>query len=154
VLRIEQDLSRLATGAFQGSGSIRGLREVGIEYDAESRTLKFDKEKFTQTYASDPQAVAQFFEEEEHGVAARFLKVTDRLAGIDNSLLLNRNNALQRQIETLNERIELQDRRLDAYQNRLMNQFFKMEETLARLQRNSTALNSLQIIPPIAPRNR
>jgi len=154
VLRIEQDLNRLATARYTDAGTIRSLREVGIEFDAENRTLKLDSEKLTQALEQDPDAVAQFFSQETTGVAARFLAVTDRLAGIDNSVLLNRNATLQRQIETVNERIELQSQRLDAYQQRLLKQFFRMEETLARMQRNSTSLGSIQSIPPINRSNR
>jgi flagellar hook-associated protein 2 len=154
VLRIEQDLNRLATARYSDAGTIRSLREVGIEFDAESRTLKLDKEKLTQALERDSDAVSEFFSAETNGVAARFLAVTDRLAGIDNSVLLNRNSTLQRQIETINERIDLQTQRLDAYQERLLRQFFRMEETLARMQRNSTSLGSIQSIPPITTSNR
>lgn len=152
-LRIEQELTRLATGSINGAGSLGSLREVGIEYDFETKKLTFDKAKFAELYNQDPAKVAEFFEKETNGVSARFQQVTDRLAGIDNSLLLNRNNALQRQIETFNEQIENKTTRLNAYQNRLLSQFFKMEETLSRLQENQTALNALQIIPPIGSNN-
>lgn len=146
VLRIEQDLNRLATSVFSGAGSLKSLREVGIEFDAENRNLTLDETKLGQLLESDPDSVAEFFETEESGVAARFLAVTDRLAGIDNSVLLNRNNTLQRQIETINDRIDSQTDRLDAYRTRLLTQFIRMEETLSRLQRGSTAVNSIQPI--------
>ena len=146
VLRIEQDLNRLATSVFSGAGSLKSLREVGIEFDAENRNLTLDETKLGQLLESDPDSVAEFFETEESGVASRFLAVTDRLAGIDNSVLLNRNNTLQRQIETINDRIDSQTDRLDAYRTRLLTQFIRMEETLSRLQRGSTAVNSIQPI--------
>lgn len=146
-LRVEQDLNRLASATFTGAGPIRSLREVGIDFDAETRTLKFDKSQFTQVLEQNPTAVVQFFESANTGVAARFTAVTDRLAGIDNSVLLNRNNTLQRQIETINDRIDGQSQRLEAYQTRLLNQFYRMEETLSRMQRSQTAVNSIQSIP-------
>ncbi|MDP1564518.1 MAG: flagellar filament capping protein FliD, partial [Pirellulaceae bacterium] len=152
-LRVEQDLNRLASATFTGAGTIRSLREVGIDFDAETRTLKFDKAKFDQALDQNPTAVAQFFEAENTGVAARFTAVTDRLAGIDNSVLLNRNSTLQRQIETVNDRITSQTQRLESYQNRLLNQFYRMEETLSRMQRSQTAVNSIQPLPSIS-RNR
>jgi flagellar hook-associated protein 2 len=149
-LRIEQDLNRLASATFTGAGTIRTLREVGIEFDAENRNLTFDKAKFEQILEQNPTAVVQFFETANTGVAARFTEVTDRLAGVDNSVLLNRNSTLQRQIESVNSRIDSQTQRLDAYQSRLLNQFFRMEETLARMQRSQTAVNSIQSIPAIS----
>jgi flagellar hook-associated protein 2 len=149
-LRVEQDLNRLATATFTGAGPIRSLREVGIDFDAETRTLKFDKAQFTEALEQNPKAVVQLFEAENTGVAARFTAVTDRLAGIDNSVLLNRNATLQRQIETVNDRITAQSQRLEAYQSRLLNQFYRMEETLSRMQRSQTAVNSIQQIPTIS----
>ncbi|MBL8855125.1 MAG: flagellar filament capping protein FliD [Planctomycetaceae bacterium] len=146
-LRVEQDLNRLASATFTGAGTIRSLREVGIEFDAETRTLTLDKTKFNQVLEQNPSAVVQFFESENTGVAARFTAVTDRLAGVDNSVLLNRNTTLQRQIETINDRIDAQTQRLEAYQNRLLNQFYRMEETLSRMQRSQTAVNSIQSLP-------
>ena len=154
VLRIEQDLNRLATATFTGAGPIRTLREIGIEFNAETRNLEFDKSKFEQALERDPSGVAQLFESENTGVAARFTAVTDRLAGIDNSVLLNRNTTLQRQIESINDRIGSQSQRLESYQNRLLKQFFRMEETLARMQRSQTAVGSIQSIPPLTSSNR
>ena len=48
--------------------------------------------------------------------------------------------------ETINDRIDSQTDRLDAYRTRLLTQFIRMEETLSRLQRGSTAVNSIQPI--------
>ncbi|MBL8888914.1 MAG: flagellar filament capping protein FliD [Planctomycetaceae bacterium] len=149
-LRVEQDLNRLASATFTGAGPIRSLREVGVDFDAETRTLKFDKTKFAQALEQNPTAVVQFFETANTGVAARFTAVTDRLAGIENSVLLNRNSTLQRQIETINDRIDSQSLRLEAYRERLLNQFFRMEETLSRIQRSQTAVNSIQPSPSIS----
>lgn len=154
VLRIEQDLNRLATATFTGAGPIRSMREVGIDFNAETRTLTFDKTKFEQALDRDPNAVAQLFESENTGISARFTAVTDRLAGIDNSVLLNRNATIQRQIESINDRIDSQTERLESYQNRLLRQFFRMEETLARMQRSQTAVGSIQSIPAISSSNR
>lgn len=161
-LRVEQDLTRLATGAFKKVGNLASLRDIGVEYDFETEKLTFDEDKFKEVLNADPEAVADFFyqstttelggdetETTESGVAVRFLEVTDRLAGIENSLLLNRNNALQRQIETFAERIELKNVRLQAQQTRLLKMFYKMEENLSRLQESQTALNAMQIVPPI-----
>lgn len=147
-------MNRLATATFTGAGPIRSMREVGIDFNAETRTLTFDKTKFEQALDRDPNAVAQLFESENTGISARFTAVTDRLAGIDNSVLLNRNATIQRQIESINDRIDSQTERLESYQNRLLRQFFRMEETLARMQRSQTAVGSIQSIPAISSSNR
>lgn len=165
-LRVEQELSRLATGRFDRVGNLSSLRDIGIEYDYESETLTFDEDKFKEVLTANPNDVADFFyksttvdlggdetETVETGIAVRFQEVTDKLAGIDNSVLLNRNNALQRQIEVYNDRIELKNARLEAQQTRLLKMFYKMEETLSRLQEGQTALNSIQVIPPIGSSN-
>ena len=160
--RVEQDLTRLATGTFKKVGNLSNLRDLGITYDYEAEKLEFDETKFQEVLAADPEAVAEFFyksttidlgngetETTETGISVQFQKVTDRLAGIDNSVLLNRNNTLQRQIEIFNERIDLKNARLESQQTRLLTMFYKMEETLSRLQESQTALGAMQIIPPI-----
>ncbi len=151
-LQIEQELTRLATGTISKAGEFTNLRQIGITYSFESETLEFDETKFKEAFAEDPTAVAAFFETEDNGVSDRFQAVADRLAGVDNSILLNRNNALQRKIETFNERIDLKTERLSTYEARLRNQFFKMEETLSRIQQNQTSLGSIQYIPPVGSR--
>ena len=82
--------------------------------------------------AEDPDAVKEFFTHSEFGVSARFKKLIDTLAGEENSLLLNRNNALQDKIDDNNDRIETLTGRLDRERERLLLEFYRLEESIAR----------------------
>lgn len=153
-LRVEQELTRLATGRFSGAGEFSSLREIGIEYDFENQQLKLDENKFREAFTEDPEGVREFFEAEDFGVSARFQDVTDRLAGIDNSVLINRNKTLQNQIDNNNARITEKNETLDRQRTRLLLQFYRNEETLSRLQEGQTAIASIQPIPPVTSSSR
>ncbi len=115
--------------------------------------LEFDQDKFAARLAQDPSAVQEFFTNESSGFAAKAKSVADGLAGIESGALLSRSNALQTQIEQNVNRLGAFDIRLDKQRTRLLTQFYNMETAIAKLQTNLTALNQLQIIPPLGSRN-
>jgi flagellar hook-associated protein 2 len=84
------------------------------------------------------------------GFSAKARQVADSLAAVGTGALLNRTSTLNNQIEQNNERVASMDLRLDRQRNRLLKQFYDMELTIARLQQNLSALNQLQVIPPIS----
>ena len=86
----------------------------------------------------------------EHGVVAKFTKVIDRLADADNSLLTNRNDALQATIESNEKRIERFNESLDRQRERLLLQFYQLEQVIATLQQNLSALQSLTPLEPLS----
>jgi flagellar hook-associated protein 2 len=146
-LRIDTDLSRVITGRYFGVGEVQSLAELGISVD-DKGMLAFDKTKFDARYAADPEAVEEFFSDEEFGFAAKADKVLERLVGRDNSMLVNRAEVLNRQNEDFTERIDKWDGRLDRQRERLLNQFFRLELTVSRIRDSLSAISSIQ---PIAP---
>ncbi len=147
-LRIESTFGSFLTGKFRGTGSINNLGQLGINFDDKGK-LSLDKQKLSEVLASDPGAVRDFFTTEDFGFSAQAKKVAERLAGISNGTLLSKNNALQRQIEQNITRLEAFDVRLDRQRTRLLTQFYNMETAIGKLQNNQTALDQLQIIPPL-----
>jgi len=142
-LRIESGYSRLLSGVIGGNGEIRSLGEVGLRLN-DTGKLELDEEKLTKLLEENGQAVEQFFTTEETGVAARLNSLADRLAGVDNGMLLSRGNALTSRIERNNEQIDRLNTRLEGERERLLKQFFNMESAIARLQSNSQAISSIQ----------
>jgi flagellar hook-associated protein 2 len=151
-LRIDSELSRLVTGRQLFSGPIRSLAELGISINDQGE-LSLDKSKLQARFDSDPQAVADFFADEETGFAEKADAVLERLVGKDNSLLLNRAETLQRQMDAYAERIEAWDARLEKRRERLFLQFTRLEEMIARIQNNLTAIQQIQFIGPIQTTN-
>lgn len=131
-LRIKSDLSRLLSGRFVGS-NYQSLGSLGVSFKDDG-SLEFNEQKFTTAYNADAEAVAKFFSDAETGFAKKIDEVVESLAGVDNSLLINRTVALQTQVEQLSMRIELMNFQLDKSKERLLLQFFRLESTIGKLQ--------------------
>ena len=146
-LRVDLAYGRLFSGAFSGAGEIQSLGRLGISLN-ENGKLEFDKSKFEGELETNRAAVQEFFTKEDDGFSAQSKAVADSLASVETGSLLNRTTTLATQIEQNTRRIASFDLRLERQRERLLNQFFTMETTIARLQQDLTALNQLQIIPP------
>lgn len=147
-LRVDMAFGRFFSGTFRGAGSIRSLAQLGIRLN-ETGKLEFNKTKFEAALAADPEAVQEFFTKESSGFSAKAKAVADSLAGVESGALLNQSNSLQSQIEQNSQRIDTLTTRLDKQRERLLKQFYGMETAIAKLQQNLTALNQLQVIPPL-----
>ncbi len=147
-LRVDIGYSNFLASDIRGAGSIRSLQQLGVRLD-ENGKLQFDKERFQSTIDADPTAVEEFFTKEELGFTSRAKSIAERLAGVDNGVLLTRSNTLQSQIEQNTNRLGAFDVRLEKQRTRLLTQFYAMETTIGKLQRNLTALDQIQFIPPI-----
>lgn len=152
-LRIDNELSRLVTGRFINDGSIRSLGELGISIDDQGN-LALDRTKLQSRFDSDAESVVQFFTDADRGFAAKADAVLERIVGRDNSLLVNRIESLQKQIESFSDRIANWNIRLETNRQRLTSQFFKLEEIVARIQNNLSAISQIQFIGPIQSSRR
>ena len=146
------------------------LTEVGISIGSEGR-LEFDRDDFREALADDPDAVAALFTRrviadedstqsdlpdgvtandpnardqfDELGVIGQieeYLKsYTDSIDGV----LTSRTNSLDSQITNQQNRIESLTEGLDRERERLSLQFVQMEQALAQLQSQQSALASL-----------
>ena len=147
-LRIDSELSRLVTGRYSNDTDIHALAELGVSINDQGK-LAFDKTKLEARFTADPEGVTKFFSDEETGFAAKADALIERIVGRDNSLLVNRAQTLQRQIEDQGKRIDTWNARLDRNKERLLNQFFRLEETISRIQNNLSAIQQIQPIGPI-----
>ncbi len=148
-LRVETELANLLTGRFFGTGSLQSLDALGISMN-DAGKLALDESKLKAAFAADPEATAELFTKEEFGVAAKLDKLLDQLAGENNSLLVSRSTTLGTRIEANNERIEFLNERLERQREKLLLDFYRMELAVAKLQDNMTALNSIQVLAPMA----
>lgn len=147
-LRIQSELSRILTGRHAGLGGVTTLAELGVSFD-EGGKMVFDKEKLAARFAADPEGVAAFFTKETTGFSAKIDAAFERLAGANNSVLLNRADALNRQIESMVSKLNDFDALLEANRERLLMQFYNMELAISKIQSNLTAINSISYIAPV-----
>jgi flagellar hook-associated protein 2 len=147
-LRVETELSGLLSGRFFGLGSIQSLEGLGISFKDDG-TLTFDAAKLQGKFAADPAAVEEFFADEQLGFAHKVDALIETLAGRNNSLLVSRAEALQRRIDLNNERIEFLNARLTRKRDLLLAQFTSLEAAIGKLQSNLTAIEQIQVLPPL-----
>jgi flagellar hook-associated protein 2 len=68
----------------------------------------------------------------------------ENLVGAENGLLVSRNNTLQRQIEDGNRRVQFLNAKLDRERERLLLQFYRMEESISKIRNSASGLTTLQ----------
>ncbi len=146
------------------------LTEVGLSIGGEGR-LEFDREAFREALAADPEAVAALFtrrviadddsteEDLPDGVTVRDPNARDRFEELGvigqieefainytdsiDGILTSRTNAMDTQILSQQRRIDSLTEGLDRERQRLEAQFVAMEQALAQLQSQQSALASL-----------
>jgi flagellar hook-associated protein 2 len=147
-LRIDQAYSRLLTTPIRRgpAGTIESLPELGVKL-GENGKLTFDRDQFNRVQADNPEAVKDFFTNTTNGFSKRAKQVADQLAGVESGALLARNNTLQANIENNSSRIAAFDVRLEKERNRLLRQFYAMEQAISRLQNNLSSISRIQSVP-------
>ncbi len=151
-LRIDQAMGQLVSGRLFGAGDIRSLAEIGIDVKEDGQ-LELNEEKLKAKYATEPDSFEEFFTTETYGVAAKFNRAIEQLAGEGDSLLITRTRTLQSRIDANNERIEKMTESLEKERIRLLKQFVTLESNIQKLQANQTALSAVQPLPPLASVN-
>lgn len=150
VVRVDSDLSRLASGRFTTGGRYNSLESIGISLGADGK-LSIDQGQLDSALAADRSSVEKMFRDEDNGVVAKFTDATNRLAGDEKSLLPSRTIAITGTIEANEARLLRFDDSLARQREALLTQFYKLEETIALLQSN---LDSVSGIQPISIQSR
>lgn len=145
VLRIEQSLARMVNQTINGSGSVRTMEQLGLGLDKDGK-LKLDGSKLSRAIERDSQGVISFLTKENTGFSARSKELLENLVGISRGVLVSRNDTIQRRIEEGNRRIEFLNGKLDRERERLLRQFYSMEEAISKIRGSSSGVASLQAL--------
>lgn len=144
-LRVRTSFSRLFSGRITSAGNLSSIGQVGLRLNDQGK-LELDKQKLEAALEENPSDVENFFTTDSSGLANRLSEIADRLAGEENSLLLGRTETLGTQVLANNERVESMNGRLSRERERLLEQFYAMEEAIAKIQSNQSAIDSIQPI--------
>jgi len=138
------------------TSQFNSLSSVGITVGS-GATLEFDETKFNQALSTNRGAVESLFtfketqEDEEgdqvttsRGIGVAIQETLDRLTDSSNGALQLKIDSISRQVEFNNDRIEDFDLRLEAKRAQFEAEFAAMERSLALLQDQQSALQSLQ----------
>lgn len=135
-------------------GRYNSLSQIGIKVGS-GASLTFDSAKFNEAMATDPDAVMQLFTFKETttedgketyvkgGIGADINRMLERLTAADSGALESRVTSINRQIELNNDRIDQYDQQLEAKRARLEAQFIAMEEAIAQMQAQSNSIAGL-----------
>ncbi len=143
---IESRLFRMFSGSTTASGQYNRLSEVGLKYTTGTK-LTFDEEKFRAAYAANPDAVTDYFTNEEYGVAHAIEEELKRITDSD-GLIDRETNTLGKQKDLLQDRVDNMNELLESKRARLMAQFQAMESALALMQSQQSALSTLASLVP------
>ncbi|NOZ38710.1 MAG: flagellar filament capping protein FliD [Planctomycetes bacterium] len=147
-LRVDTELSRLITDRYSGLGSFQSLQEIGISVDGKGK-LELDSGKLQDAFDKDSQSLQTLFTAKDKGIVAKFEAAIESLTGAENGLLTRRDNSLKTTIEANEARIERFNESLERQRERLLLQFFQLEQVIAGLQTTQQAVNSFQSVPPL-----
>lgn len=145
VQRIRNRLYGIVRHAVTTGGVYDRLNDVGLSLRNGAR-LQFDEDRFRQAMAENPQDVQALFTQAETGLGAIIDEELTALTESGSGLIDRHNEAIRSQEELLNDRIAAMQVLLDAKEQRLLNQFYAMEEALARLDAQQSALSGLQTL--------
>jgi flagellar hook-associated protein 2 len=140
----ESRLFSMVNQRVSSNSTFNRLSQLGLQLGTGSK-LEFDESKFREALDADPQAVSDFFSDEDSGWATTAKELLEAIVDPD-GLIDNRTTGITKQQEDLQARVEELDDRLEAKRAYLTTQFINMETALAQLQSQQSALGSLSSI--------
>ncbi|MCM2324081.1 MAG: flagellar filament capping protein FliD [Oligoflexia bacterium] len=123
-----------------GDGSFRvmHLNQVGIEFD-KSGQLTFKEDKFTKLMEKDFEGLSEAISG-EFGFAYQLRELIKGYTQMGSGMLNTREQGLKARIKEIDNQIDNRVRQLEKRQTSLVNQFAKLEGSLANLQRQQQQL--------------
>ena len=162
VRNLSRTLEGLVHKVFSTADSFNRLSDVGLTFttlgtetgvDAAGATtnyavagtpqLSFDETQFRAMYSADPTGVIELFTTEDVGIGAYVGDTLERLASSSDSMLSRRVDSMETQQQLFQDRIDYLDELLEAKELRLYNSFYAMEQALASMQSQQSALAGL-----------
>jgi len=141
ISRIRADITSRLT-----DGPLTMLYEVGIEITKDGH-LEFNTDTFDQKLAEDPGGVRDLFVEDgaHQGIVAQLVDTLDSLTDSVDGTFKYSKDAIDDQVEHLNDTIDRYELSLDGYEKYLNSKFTAMEEMISTLQAQSGYLTSMLI---------
>lgn len=141
---VERRLTQMVAGRLPGAaGNFQRLSDIGVRF--RSGQLEFDEDKFLAALEAHPDELAEFFTDEESGLAGLMKTQLEGITDPD-GLIDRREGTLERQKELISDRVEVLNQRLDRKREQLIREFMVMESALAELQSQQTALDQLSAL--------
>lgn len=131
LLSVERGIQSVLNTPTSG-GSLRYLSEIGISRD-ENGTLVLDSEEFEAAINDDLAAVTALFTTAEQGFAVRMEQRLDSYLDSASGLIKAREDGINSGIKLLQSREEALERRLESVEQRLRDQFTALDTLISQM---------------------
>jgi flagellar hook-associated protein 2 len=123
-----------------GSGSIRTLADLGVK-TAENGVVSVDADVLSKAISRDPAAVNDLFSRATTGLGALVKNVVKGASDSVNGTLVLRQKGIASSIKQIDSQVVTMQRRVDAYQKSLVEQFSAMESVVSSLKATGNFLS-------------
>lgn len=139
VLRTQSRFNTFVNGSYGESGNaIRNLAALGISFNDDG-SMSFDQGQFETVADASPDALVKFFDGDE-GFGTQLETLIEDLTDTVSGGFTVQKNALQRNVDDTEERVETLTARMLAARERYLAEFARMESILASLDTQSNVL--------------
>lgn len=138
---LQAALQQLVISEANPGSAVRTLADVGVK-TGQDGMLTIDTARLEKAIATDAGAVNALFQKATTGMAAATTTLVDRYSSGSSSILVARQNGINRSIRTMDGRIEDLQRRVDAYREKLVRQFTAMEKVVGGFKSIGSFLTS------------
>ncbi|MPY94784.1 MAG: flagellar filament capping protein FliD [Acidimicrobiia bacterium] len=142
VQRLSQELTRGLVGPVDGTDLIPATLGITVDRDG---TIAFDRVKFEEALADNPEAVQGLFVQAEgapDNMITRLAEVAKGAVETGTGYLLTAQESQRDRVKSFTTQIEDIERRLELSANRMRKQFTAMETALSSMQSQSSWLSS------------
>jgi flagellar hook-associated protein 2 len=143
--QVRSRLYQMMRQTVSGAGLYRRFSDVGLSLGSGAK-LQFDEDRFRRAMASNRQDVETLFTQAKQGLGVVVDRELNNLSASYTGLIDRHDESLQNQEDLLNKRIADMQVVLDSKQQRMLQQFYAMEQALAQLQSQQSALTGLSAL--------
>jgi flagellar hook-associated protein 2 len=129
---ISQLRSQLSKAGGIGAGFIF-LSDIGIKFQKDG-SLSVDAAELSEALTKDPTGVSNLFTLVQDGIGKRIPDTVDDFISSVNGTLTFRQNGIQADIDRIDKKLESEQLRINALQDRLTKQFTDLEKVVSQLK--------------------
>ncbi|MBM4366647.1 MAG: flagellar filament capping protein FliD [Deltaproteobacteria bacterium] len=142
VVNMMRSMQTAISSAYTTGSTYTSLASIGFETQQDG-TIELDTEALEEALEASPGEVGQLFETDSGGFGDAFKALVEMYADEDEGFIATRQEAINDQIDVLEEDIEDFEERMAAYEERLAAQFLAMELAMAEMQDAAAQLEAL-----------
>jgi flagellar hook-associated protein 2 len=137
------ELSTLVSSAVTGAASdFVNLSSIGLETQWGNGKLELDKSKLEEVLAQDPSALAKLFTTTDTGLSATMGSALERYTDGYEGIIKTTQDGLRDRVDRFENQIEDRERAVQAYEDRMVRQFTRLETLMNEMNAESARFAS------------